>query len=36
MISSSGVHYIIGVIGKGRGMVDFGRIQYIIDIKERV
>lgn len=36
MISSGGVHYTIGVVGKGRGMIDFGRIQYIIDIKERV
>lgn len=36
MISSSGVHYTIGVIGEGRGMIDFGRIQYIIDIEERV
>ena len=36
MISSCGVHYTIGVVGKGRGMIDFGRIQYIIDIKERV
>lgn len=36
VISSSGVHYTIGVIGEGRGMIDFGRIQYIIDIEERV
>lgn len=36
MIDSGGVHYTIGVIGKGRRMIDFGRIQYIIGIKERV